>query len=85
MNGAAGLAFVFEEGADFVVGAAEMEDEGVGFALENETEVEPATTFHERRDAAEAEARVKVGLAVGVKRGVHRGEDFRTAGGGDAL
>lgn len=49
-----------------------MENQCVFLALENQTKVKPAAAFHERRNASEADAGVKVWLTVRDGRCFHR-------------
>lgn len=65
-------AAVFQERLDFGVGAAEMENQCVFLALENQTQIKTAAAFHERRDASEADAGVKVWHTVRDGRCFHR-------------
>jgi hypothetical protein len=43
---------VFEESANLVVCAAEVENECIPLALKDKAQVESTATFHKRRDAA---------------------------------
>jgi hypothetical protein len=44
--------------------AAEVEDEGVGIALEDQTQVAPAATFHEWGNSPQTYARVQVRVSI---------------------
>ena len=61
--------------------AAQVEHERIPLALENETQIEPATALHKGRDAAKAQTRVKVWLAKRHEGGLHDGEHLVMAGG----
>jgi|LauGreSBDMM110SN_4_FD.fasta_scaffold39669_2 hypothetical protein len=44
------------------MGAAQMENQRVAFALENKTQIKAAPALHEGRDAPKSDSRVKVWL-----------------------
>lgn len=64
--------------------AAEVEYEGLAFALEHQSQVQPAATFHEWWDAAEPQSGVQVGLAIGRFGRPHGGQDVLLPAGRDA-
>lgn len=70
---------VFQERPHVVMRAAQMENERIAFALENQTEVQTAAAFHERRNSTQAEARVQMRLPERFHRRRHCGEHFRAS------
>ena len=55
-------AVVLQECPNFTVCATKVENKGVSIALENQPQVETTAAFHERGDAAQADAGVQVWL-----------------------
>ena len=65
-----------QKGTNLVMRPANVKNKGRSLALENQTQVAPAATFHKRRDSPESDARVQVGLAIRGCRRLHGDPDF---------
>lgn len=76
---------VFQERPHVVMRAAQMENERIAFALENQTEVQTAAAFHEGRNPTQPEARVQMRLPERIDRRRHCGENLGTASGRNRL
>ena len=74
-----------EEGFDLVMRPAKVKDEGFTLALEHQSQIQPAATFHEGSDASQSQSRMQVRLPVGGIDGLHGGQNLPSSSWRDAL